>query len=416
MCACTGRRALNTPTDLRRTFKGLSKDVLNGLEAAGVKEPTPAQLASIPQILTGKDVFIASETGSGKTLAYLAPIFEILRPQKTSKESMAKPCRPRALILVPTIELVTQIGGVAKELSHHVRLRVVPLEGKHLARRLAKGCDIVIGTPGKVNALRRRKELFMSHVERIVVDEADVLLGFSFWKDVEPILATRKREFRSKVDMRPDVEKPAQIVAVAASVGKATYKLLKKNLNGLKMIEAPGFRRPPATISRHFIKCSGPDGKIVELLHQLRKRKWIKCLVFCNAAPACSFVAQTLSDAGITSSIIHGELHPSIRRENYQKFVEGGGVLVATDVGSRGLDFLEVGLVVLYDMPNSLVDYLHRIGRTGRAGKKGVAVTIVSQKDAAKAHTIQTALKRSQGIPGQLSKYAKRQVDDSSNH
>eukprot|EP00040_Diaphanoeca_grandis_P019089 m.100563 g.100563 ORF g.100563 m.100563 type:complete len:516 (-) comp27255_c1_seq1:38-1585(-) len=413
---------LNTKKDKGFMFskKGpqLLPGVIDALKANAITSPSPVQKLAIPAILSGKDLFVAAETGSGKTFAYLAPLISLLRQQEIEAQYQTIPNRPRVIVLAPTLELVSQIAGVGKALAHTAKIKVVALEGGHnqCAKRLAVGADVVVTTPARLKMMRKKKALFVSHLQHVVLDEADTLLDGSFWtEDLRPFLSTVRSEFTPAGihnEKAMILAKQPQLIAVAATVKTQSYQKLKSNIKDLKLIEAAGTHAPPPQITQKFVGCPGHNGKIVQLISSVRSHTWTKLLIFCNKAQTCSMVTQTLHSFDIPATTIHGDLHPKIRRENYAKFCKSGGVLVLTDVGSRGLDFPEVNLVMLYDMPSSSPDYLHRIGRTGRAGKTGTAITLVSGKeDKRLAHELQKALKSQRGLPCLLSKSTQAAID-----
>eukprot|EP00041_Stephanoeca_diplocostata_P028056 m.784345 g.784345 ORF g.784345 m.784345 type:complete len:575 (+) comp23298_c3_seq2:105-1829(+) len=463
--------SLNTTRDLlaealsrqRRTYHDsrersyLVPEVVAALERVGAKELMPVQIAALPTIRDGHDIYITGETGSGKTLAYLAPIISELRRQEAEDDFVPKPNRPRALVLAPTVELVTQIANVAKQLTYDIKIRTLGLNHKysHLSSRLNAGCDIIIGTPDRVQKMRDRKELFLSHVRYIVLDEADELLDTSFLDTCTRIVGVCKPQFDAKVatmlkpeataekeqvsdpallPSRPqrshrDVSEAAQIIAVGATVKENSYKFLRSTLPGLRLIvDTEGsVNKIPSRVHQKFISVSGPNGKVVSLIDVLTGKKSAaassrQALVFCNHAKACSFVAQTIAGAmpGTNVGILHGDIPPKIRRRNIEAFDGKGGILVATDVGARGLDFPDVGLVIHYDFPLETGTYLHRVGRTGRAGRTGKSICLVGRKDAAAVHKLRLTLLKDMdnvdlALPGLMSQHHITQIDQGKN-
>jgi len=347
---------------------GLSPTLLRALADQGFDTPTPVQLQAVPLVLAGRDVLVSAETGSGKTLAFCLPVLQALAENQLPPAGRQR--RVRALILVPTRELAVQIGDVARLLARHeaqaVKVTVV-FGGVSINPQmmgLRGGADIVVATPGRLLDLIEHNALELSAVQTLVLDEADRLLDLGFEQELERILAllpAKRHNLFFSATLPPTVQ------ALAAG-------LLK---NPARVDVAPVVL-DIAAIAQQVIEVDAPR-RTQLLRHLIAQRGWSRVLVFVATKHAAEMVADKLRKAGLTAEPFHGELSQGKRTQVLLDFKNSDvKVVVATDVAARGLDVAQLPVVVNYDLPRSAVDYVHRIGRTGRAGESGLAVSFVS--------------------------------------
>jgi superfamily II DNA/RNA helicase len=350
------------------SFLGLSPTLLRALADQGFDTPTPVQAQAIALVLAGRDVLVSAETGSGKTLSFCLPVLQALAENQLPPAGRQR--RVRALILVPTRELAVQIGEVARLLARHeaqaVKVTVV-FGGVSINPQmmgLRGGADIVVATPGRLLDLIEHNALELSAVQTLVLDEADRLLDLGFEQELERILAllpAKRHNLFFSASLPPTVQ------ALAAG-------LLK---NPARVDVAPVVLDIVA-IAQQVIEVDAPR-RTQLLRHLIAQRGWSRVLVFVATKHAAEMVADKLRKAGLTAEPFHGELSQGKRTQVLLDFKNSDvKVVVATDVAARGLDVAQLPVVVNYDLPRSAVDYVHRIGRTGRAGESGLAVSFVS--------------------------------------
>ena len=350
------------------SFLGLSPTLLRALADQGFDTPTPVQAQAIALVLAGRDVLVSAETGSGKTLSFCLPVLQALAENQLPPAGRQR--RVRALILVPTRELAVQIGEVARLLARHeaqaVKVTVV-FGGVSINPQmmgLRGGADIVVATPGRLLDLIDHNALSLSAVQTLVLDEADRLLDLGFEQELERILAllpAKRHNLFFSATLPPTVQ------ALAAG-------LLK---NPARVDVAPVVL-DIAAIAQQVIEVDTPR-RTQLLRHLIAQRGWSRVLVFVATKHAAEMVADKLRKAGLTAEPFHGELSQGKRTQVLLDFKNSEvKVVVATDVAARGLDVAQLPVVVNYDLPRSAVDYVHRIGRTGRAGESGLAVSFVS--------------------------------------
>jgi len=344
---------------------GLSPALLRALSARAYAAPTPIQAAAIPAALQGRDVLGSAQTGSGKTVAFALPLL-----QQLAQVQAEKPRRARALVLVPTRELAAQVGEEFRNLAQHLDgpLKVSVVFGgvsiNPQMMGLRGGTDIVVATPGRLLDLLDHNALTLDYVRALVLDEADRLLDLGFAEELERILsllpAQRQNLFFSAT-FPPAVQTLAQT-------------LLQDPLR-IDVLPAPQDR--PDILQRAI---AVDAARRTQLLRQLiSQEKWSRVLVFVATKHAAEIVADKLRKADIDAEPFHGELSQGKRTQVLADFkAERLTAVVATDVAARGLDITQLPVVVNYDLPRSPSDYTHRIGRTGRAGQSGLAVSFVS--------------------------------------
>jgi superfamily II DNA/RNA helicase len=340
--------------------------LLRALDEKGYTAPTPIQQAAIPVILEGRDLVASAQTGSGKTAAFALPLLQHLAT--TAAPAGHRPVR--ALVLVPTRELAAQVGeaivSFAKYLPQRVKVAVVfgGVSINPQMMNLRGGADIVVATPGRLLDLIDHNALTLSTTGSLVLDEADRLLDLGFGEELNRILAllpAKRQTLFFSATFPPAIE------ALAAS-------LLR---NPLRVEVAPVEQAVP-DITQRAIEVDAPR-RTQLLRHLVQTEKWDRVLVFVATKHAAEIVADKLRKVDIEAEPFHGELSQGKRTQVLQDFkIKAVQVVVATDVAARGIDIAQLPIVVNYDLPRSVTDYTHRIGRTGRAGESGVAVSFVS--------------------------------------
>ena len=344
---------------------GLSPALLLAVNDKAYLKPTPIQLAAIPAALQGRDVLGSAQTGSGKTVAFTLPLLQRLEAQ-----SLSGARRPRALVLVPTRELSTQVGEEIRSLGAHLSpgLKVSIVFGgvsiNPQLLRLRGGTDIVVATPGRLLDLVAHNALDLSTVLTLVLDEADRLLDLGFAEELARILtllpAQRQNLFFSATF-------PSAVQALA-------QKLLR---DPLRVTVTPEPLTAP-DIAQRAIAVDAPN-RTQLLRHLIQQNHWSRVLVFVATSHGAEMIADKLRKARINAEPFHGQLSQGKRSQVLADFKASRvKVVIATDVAARGLDIALLPVVVNYDLPRSALDYTHRIGRTGRAGESGVAISFVS--------------------------------------
>ena len=347
---------------------GLSPTLLRALADQGFEKPTPVQAQAIGLVLAGRDVLVSAETGSGKTLAFCLPLLQALAENQLP--AVGRQRRVRALILVPTRELAVQIGEVARQLVRHeaqaVKVTVV-FGGVSINPQmmgLRGGADIVVATPGRLLDLIDHNALSLSAVQTLVLDEADRLLDLGFEQELQRILALLPAK---RQNLFFSATLPPSVTALAAGL-----------LQSPARVDVAPVVLDIAAIAQQVIEVDAPR-RTQLLRHLIAQRGWSRVLVFVATKHAAEMVADKLRKAGLTAEPFHGELSQGKRTQVLLDFKNSDvQVVLATDVAARGLDVSQLPVVVNYDLPRSAVDHVHRIGRTGRAGESGLAVSFVS--------------------------------------
>ncbi len=345
--------------------------MLRAVSAHGYTSPTPIQSAAIPAALQGRDVLGTAQTGSGKTIAFALPLLQRLEPgHDNAIPAQAGKPQPRALVLVPTRELAAQIGDSLRQLAEQqspgVKVSVffggVSINPQMMGLR--SGTDIVVATPGRLLDLIDHNALNLASVKLLVLDEADRLFDLGFSEELGRLLAL--------------LPPKRQHLFFSATFPPAVQALASSLLQDPVRVEV---RPEPATaldISQRAIEVD-PARRTQLLRHLIQDNAWSRVLVFVATKFATEIVADKLRKAGIDAEPFHGQLSQGKRSQVLADFKASRlAVVVATDVAARGLDISQLPVVVNYDLPRSAVDYTHRIGRTGRAGESGLAVSFVS--------------------------------------
>ena len=348
----------------------MSADVLRALADQGYVHPTPIQAEAIPIILQGRDVMGAAQTGTGKTAGFSLPIIQLLLAHANASASPAR--HPvRALILTPTRELADQVAENVKAYSRHTPLRsTVVFGGMDMAPQTAMlrtGVEIVIATPGRLLDHVQQKTLNLSQVQILVMDEADRMLDMGFLPDLQRI-----------INLLP---KQRQNLMFSATFSGEIKKLANSFLTNPVMIEVARGNSTAENVTQIVYKVDeGSKSDAVSFI--IRERGLKQVIVFSNSKIGASRLARQLEQEGVNASAIHGDKTQAERMAALEAFKQGKiEVLVATDVAARGLDIAELPCVINFDLPYSAEDYVHRIGRTGRAGASGDAISLYSDKD-----------------------------------
>jgi len=350
---------------------GLSEKMLEGVKAMGYAEPTPIQLRAIPLVLTGKDVIGSAQTGTGKTAAFALPIL--------SKLGQHQPVGPRALILEPTRELAAQVETAIRDYARFTNLKIsVVYGGVGYGRQtdeLRAGADVVAATPGRLLDHLEQGTLKLDKVEFLVLDEADRMLDMGFLPDVRRIVEKCPRQRHTAL--------------FSATIPPQIETLIQWAMHNPETIEI-GARRSPAETVKHVIYPVSDLQKTDLLLELLKRVNYDSVIIFCRTKHGADRIAHTLKRANHAVCVLHSNRTQKEREQSLQGFREGRyEVLVATDIAARGLDIADVSHVINYDVPQHPEDYIHRIGRTGRAEAKGDAFTIMIAEDAAHVYAIE---------------------------
>ena len=340
---------------------GLRVELLQAVQSLGYSEPTPIQAQAIPVILEGRDILARAQTGTGKTDAFSLPLVEILGRTRTNGK------HPRALVLAPTRELAHQVGERIKGYARRVSLRCTVLYGGVRVRpqieRLKRGVDILVATPGRLIDLTAHRRLKLSEIEFLVLDEADRMLDMGFIDDIRDIVSLIPEERRTML--------------FSATYSPDILALADRLLEDPKRIEVTP-RTTAAKMVRQKLHRVDRSNKLPLLLHLLETGRLERTLVFCRTRRGATKLSERLEGAGISADVIHSDKSQAQRSRTLAAFKDGElRVLVATDVAARGLDIQGLPHVINYDLPDFPQDYVHRIGRTGRAGTPGTAISLV---------------------------------------
>lgn len=349
---------------------GLVPEILRAVEECGYTEPTPVQAQVIPVVLTGCDVMAGAQTGTGKTAGFTLPMLSRLAPFATHSPSPAR--HPiRALILIPTRELAMQVEESVQTYGKYLPLRTtVVYGGVNMNAQidiLRGGIDILVATPGRLLDHVQNKTINLSQVQMLILDEADRMLDMGFMPDLRRI-----------IELLPTGR---QNLMFSATFSGEIKKLADSIMNQPQLIEVAG-RNAVAETVRQVVHPVHKERKHALLTHLIRSRQLRQVLVFCGTKLGANRLAQHLNRDGIPSNAIHGDKTQQARVEALEQFKQGAiQVLVATDVAARGIDIDQLPFVVNYDLPHAAEDYVHRIGRTGRAGASGEALSLVSEDE-----------------------------------
>ena len=345
---------------------GLSDELLRAIADSGYTEPTPIQSGVIPSVLMGKDLVGIAQTGTGKTAAFVLPMIDILH-QGRSRARM-----PRSMILEPTRELAMQVAeNFEKYGKYHPLSMALLIGGVQMGdqvKALEKGVDVLIATPGRLMDLFGRGKILLTGCELLVIDEADRMLDMGFIPDIEEICSK--------------LPKNRQTLLFSATMPPPIQKLAAKFLNDPKRVEVARPATANVNIEQRLVEVSA-DKKKDALRDILRHEEFKNAIVFSNRKTTVRELATSLKRSGFAVGQIQGDMEQAQRIAEFDRFKSGEiTILVASDVAARGLDVKGVSHVINYDVPWQPDDYIHRIGRTGRAGMSGIAITLATRADA----------------------------------
>jgi superfamily II DNA/RNA helicase len=345
--------------------------------------PTEIQTRTIPALLAGRSVVGVAETGSGKTLSYALPILHRLKTLELQGNPVTVYGEPRAIVVVPTRELGEQVAKAFKPFTHTTRLRVRSLLGgttTDQAKRSLQGpFEVLVATPGRLIKMMDAGLVTLGDVRTLVLDEADQMLDHGFLPDVRRIVK--------------ECPTDRQLAMFSATVPAAVEKLIADLFDGAEVIRSQGSHRVVPTLTTTQMAVVG--GKRFPLLERLLGKKVEGgTILFTNTREQCDALAEELEEAGWPCVIYRGEMDKAERRRNLKAFRDGEvSLLISTDLASRGLDVEHVGRVINYHLPQQMENYLHRVGRTARAGRPGLVVNFVTERDAPLISNLKTACK-----------------------
>ncbi len=362
----------------------LSEELLRAIEEKGYAAPTPIQSQAIPLILEGGDLLAGSQTGTGKTAGFTLPVLQNLMKNHHRKQAEHPTSVPRALILTPTRELATQVEESVKTYGKHLPLKSTVIFGgvniTSQINRVRRGVDIIVATPGRLLDLIGQKALSLASIEILVLDEADRMLDMGFIHDIKRILSL--------------LPKKRQNLLFSATFSPEIKKLADGLLNSPKMIEVTRRNSTAEGVSQTIHPVDSKRKKEL-LAFLITSELWQQVLVFTRTKHGANRLATQLEADGISAAAIHGNKSQGARTKALADFKQGSvRVLVATDIAARGIDIQELPYVVNFDLPNVPEDYVHRIGRTGRAGSVGKAVSLVCIDEHKLLHDIEKLLKK----------------------
>ena len=347
---------------------GLAEPLLRAVNEAGYSHPTPIQAKAIPAALEGHDLLGAAQTGTGKTAGFTLPILHHLLSKPSASR---KPGQPRCLILAPTRELTAQVEESVKAYAKHTRLRSLVIFGgvniNPQTQALRKPVDIVVATPGRLLDHVRQKNISLAQVEIFVLDEADRMLDMGFIHDIRKILAL--------------MPKKRQNLLFSATFSDEIRQLAQRVLNQPQEISVAA-RNTASELVKQQVVMAKQAHKRDLLSHIIRQSGWHQVLVFTRTKHGANRLTDKLIKDGLAAAAIHGNKSQAARTRALKGFKSGKvSVLVATDIAARGLDIDQLPQVINFELPNVAEDYVHRIGRTGRAGSEGEALSLVDRSE-----------------------------------
>lgn len=359
---------------------GLNQQLLTAIEKANYQSPYPIQIEAIPEFLKRKDILGIAPTGSGKTASFILPILQLLQEKKESKSRNIP-----VLVLVPTRELASQVAQVADNFSRFLNRKVKTVAvfgGVSINPQMMKmnGTDILIATPGRLLDLLSKNSLSLSMVEILVMDEMDKVLNMGFRDEVDQILR--------------EIPKQRQTVLFSATMDETLEEMISSLLHEPKRISIKPAELDIDLIDQYAYRVSA-EKKGPLLRHIINSGDWSQILVFTSSIRTANNVTQKLVKNGIDALAFHGDKSQGARTEALARFKSGKTrVLVATDLAGRGIDIQFLPLVINFELPRSPKDYVHRIGRTGRAGATGEAISLITEEDLHHFKIIQKKIKK----------------------
>ena len=357
---------------------GLSPNILRAVTEAGYTVPTPIQSAAIPKLLTGCDLIGIAQTGTGKTAAFGLPLLQMMSADP------AKAHRPRTLVLAPTRELAAQIDESLAVLSKHLKLNRVAIFGgvneQPQIVKLRRGVDIIVATPGRLIDLMGSRHVDLSSIRYLVMDEADRMLDMGFLPQIRRVIAA--------------LPKQRQTLLFSATLSREIEQLTKEFLRNPQTVEIGRRANPADTVAQYLYPVSKPR-KADLLLHLLIDEKLDSVLVFSRTKHGADKIARKLTQAGVSTAALHSNRSQAQRIRALNAFKDGQvRVLVATDIAARGIDVEGISHVINYDFPMHPEDYVHRIGRTGRASAIGDALSFITVEDGPYVHALEKMIGR----------------------
>jgi ATP-dependent RNA helicase RhlE len=376
---------MDEPTADKTLFSSLALDplILRAIEEAGYTEPTPIQAQAIPHVIAGRDLMAMAQTGTGKTAAFTLPVLQRLLPHASTSASPAR--HPiRALILTPTRELAIQVGESVATYSKHVPLRATVVYGGTDIRAqkpvLMKGVEILVATPGRLLDHVESRDLQLNQVQILILDEADRMLDMGFMPDLKRILALLPKQ-RQTLLFSATFSNDIRSLAREFLIDPVTIETARRNAAGENITQS--------------VRLVNQHDKFHALVDLIRARNVRQVLIFTRTKLSAAHVARQLERSGVAADAIHGDKTQQERIKALEAFKAGKILaLVATDVAARGLDIDQLPLVINYELPMHAEDYVHRIGRTGRAGASGEAISLVDGEEERKLAGIEKLLTR----------------------
>ncbi len=375
--------APSVPAPSRFDVLPLDAKLLRAVADQGYESMTPIQAKAIPIVLDGRDVMGAAQTGTGKTAAFSIPLLQKMIRHETSSMSPAR--HPvRALVLAPTRELADQVAANVKAYARHTLLRSAVVFGgidiKPQAAELKAGVEVLIATPGRLLDHIEAKNCVLNQVEYVVLDEADRMLDIGFLPDLQRILSY--------------LPKQRQTLLFSATFSPEIRRLAQSYLQDPVTVEVAQRNATASTVEQHFFSVTDDD-KRRAVRQTLRQRELSQALVFVNSKLGAARLARAFERDGLKTTALHGDKSQDERLKALDAFKRGEvQLLVATDVAARGLDIVDLPAVFNFDVPFNAEDYVHRIGRTGRAGASGLSVTLVTRDDARLVAEIERLIKK----------------------
>lgn len=358
----------------------LDKNILSAVSSEGYESPTPIQAQAIPFALEGRDIMASAQTGSGKTAAFLLPTL-----QKLTKRSEKPGKGPRALVLTPTRELAAQVEKNALAYAKNMRwFRTVSIVGGasfgYQTRALSKPVDLIVATPGRLMDLMQSGKVDFERLEVLILDEADRMLDMGFIDDIETIVEATPSD--------------RQTLLFSATWDGAVGKLARKLTKDPEVIEVERVD-DQGKIEEQLLYCDDMRHKNRLLDHILRDANIDQCVIFTSTKAMTEVIADELYEKGFAANCLHGDMPQGWRNRTLMDLRKGRcKILVATDVAARGIDVPTITHVINYDLPKQAEDYVHRIGRTGRAGRTGIAITFAEVNEYVKVHKIEKYINR----------------------
>ena len=358
----------------------LDKNILSAVRSEGYESPTPIQAQAIPFALDGRDIMASAQTGSGKTAAFLLPTL-----QKLTKRSEKPGKGPRALVLTPTRELAAQVEKNALAYAKNMRwFRTVSIVGGasfgYQTRALSKPVDLIVATPGRLMDLMQSGKVDFDRLEVLILDEADRMLDMGFIDDIETIVEATPSD--------------RQTLLFSATWDGAVGKLARKLTKDPEVVEVERVD-DQGKIEEQLLYCDDMRHKNRLLDHILRDANIDQCVIFMSTKAMTEVIADELYEKGFAANCLHGDMPQGWRNRTLMDLRKGRcKILVATDVAARGIDVPTITHVINYDLPKQAEDYVHRIGRTGRAGRTGIAITFAEVNEYVKVHKIEKYIGR----------------------